>query len=55
MKIDPMNVEMSPFAVGKLELSPFFQDLSAIEAVIVLLFIEAVVYPTAGCAVTNGS
>ena len=49
-----MDVEMSPSAVGILILSPIVQDLTAIDIVKVVLSIEAVMCPTAGCAVASG-
>ena len=54
MKVNQMDVEMSPSAVGILILSPIVQDLTAIDIVKVVLSIEAVMCPTAGCAVASG-
>lgn len=54
MKVDQMDVEMSPSAVGISILSPIVQDLTAVDIVKVVLSIEAVVCSTAGCVVASG-
>jgi hypothetical protein len=54
MYIDQMDIEISPSAVGTLISSPIVQDLTAIEIVKAVLFVEAGVCQTAGCAVASG-
>jgi hypothetical protein len=50
MKSEQTDIETSPFSVGPLIFSPVVQELTAIGIVEAVLFKEAGVCPTAGCA-----
>jgi hypothetical protein len=50
MKSEQIDTGISPLSVGPLDFSPVVQKLTAIGIVKVVLFTEAEVCPTAGCA-----
>lgn len=54
MESEQVHVETSPSAVGTLVLSPVFQDLTAVEIVEAVLFVEAWMCQTAGSSVPSG-